>query len=107
MTTSEIPTEVPLSPRLEQFRTEVDQLKVSGGRANPERIGRIVGVVLMVVGLGIGVYAYFGLSHRRPIRCSRATPRWSGCSASASRWWGQGSSWCSPSLATSGTGWSG
>ena len=63
MTTSEIPTEVPLSPRLEQFRTEVDQLKVSGGRANPERIGRIVGVVLMVVGLGIGVYAYFGLSH--------------------------------------------
>jgi len=63
MTASEIPAEVPLSPRLEQFRAEVDQLKVSGGRANPERIGRILGVVLMVLGLGLGVYAYFGLSH--------------------------------------------
>ena len=63
MTASEIPAEVPLSPRLEQFRAEVDQLKVSGGRANTERIGRILGVVLMVLGLGLGVYAYFGLSH--------------------------------------------
>ena len=63
MTASEIPAEVPLSPRLEQVRAEVDQLKVSGGRANPERIGRILGVVLMVLGLGLGVYAYFGLSH--------------------------------------------
>ena len=67
MTTSEIPTEipteVPLSPRLEQFRAEVDQLKVSGGRANPERIGRALGAVLMVLGLGLDVYAYFGLSH--------------------------------------------
>ena len=63
MTASEIPAEVPLSPRLEQFRAEVDQLKVSGGRANPERIGRILGVVLMILGLGLGVYAYFGLSY--------------------------------------------
>jgi hypothetical protein len=57
------PPENTLSPRLEQFRTEVDQLKVSGGRANPERIGRILGAVLMVVGVTLGFYAYFGLSH--------------------------------------------
>jgi hypothetical protein len=63
MAASESPAEVPLSPRLQQFRAEVDQLKVSGGRANPERIGRIVGVVFMVAGLGLDVYAYFGLSH--------------------------------------------
>jgi hypothetical protein len=63
MTTTEVPTNQPLSPRLQQFQTEVDQLKVSGGRANPERLGRILGAVLMAVGLILGIYAYFGLSH--------------------------------------------
>lgn len=52
-----------LSPRLQQFQAEVDQLRVSGGRANPERVGRIIGAVLMAVGLVLGIYAYFGLSH--------------------------------------------
>ena len=52
-----------LSPRLQQFQAEVDQLRVTGGRASPERAGRIVGAILMVVGLVLGIYAYFGLSH--------------------------------------------
>jgi len=47
----------PPSPRLEEFQSEVDKLKVTGGRANPERawlilagIGMLVGVVLSLVG---------------------------------------------------------
>jgi hypothetical protein len=41
----------PLSPRLQQFQTEVESLKVTGGRANPERTWMIVGAV----GMGAGV----------------------------------------------------
>ena len=52
-----------MSPRLQKFQTEVDQLKVTGGKANPERAGRAVGAVLMLLGLILGIYAYFGLSH--------------------------------------------
>jgi len=52
-----------VSPRLQQFQAEVDQLRVTGGRANPERTGMIIGAVLIVVGLVLGIYAYFGLSH--------------------------------------------
>ena len=52
-----------LSPRLQQFQAEVDQLRVTGGRASPERAGRIIGALLMVIGLVLGIYAYFGLSH--------------------------------------------
>jgi len=47
----------PSSPRLQEFQSEVDKLKVTGGRANPERawlilagIGMLVGVVLSLVG---------------------------------------------------------
>ena len=47
----------PSSPRLQEFQSEVDKLKVTGGKANPERawlivavIGMIVGVVLSLVG---------------------------------------------------------
>jgi hypothetical protein len=63
MTVTESSTNSTLSPRLQQFQAEVDQLKVSGGKANPERNGRILGGVLMAVGLILGIYAYFGLSH--------------------------------------------
>jgi hypothetical protein len=45
------------SPRLQEFQSEVDKLKVTGGKANPERawlilagIGMIVGVVLALFG---------------------------------------------------------
>jgi len=58
-----LPSEQTLSPRLQQFQAEVDGLKVTGGRANPERTGQIIGGILMLVGLIIGFYAYFGLSH--------------------------------------------
>ena len=47
----------PSSPRLQEFQSEVDKLKVTGGRANPERawlilsiIGMIAGVVLSLMG---------------------------------------------------------
>ena len=47
----------PSSPRLQEFQSEVDKLKVTGGKANPERawlilatLGMIVGIVLSLVG---------------------------------------------------------
>ena len=58
MTSSPMPT-----PRLQQFQAEVDQLNVSGGRANPERLWRMLGAALMVAGPAIVLYAYLGLSH--------------------------------------------
>jgi hypothetical protein len=36
--------------RLDEFAEEVKELNVSGGLANPERTGSIVGIVLMVIG---------------------------------------------------------
>jgi hypothetical protein len=64
MTTTDLPADqTTTSPRLQQFQAEVDGLKVTGGKANPERTGQILGAVLMVVGLILGFYAYFGLSH--------------------------------------------
>ncbi|MCH7789416.1 MAG: hypothetical protein IH940_08225 [Acidobacteria bacterium] len=36
--------------RLDEFAEEVKDLNVSGGLANPERTGSIVGIVLMVIG---------------------------------------------------------
>ncbi len=46
------------SPRLQQFQSDVDQLKVSGGKANPERTWVIIGTILMVVGLLITFISY-------------------------------------------------
>jgi len=63
MTATDVPTTPELSPRLQKFQAEVDQLKVTGGKANPERAGRAIGAVLMLLGLILGIYAYFGLSH--------------------------------------------
>ncbi len=47
----------PSSPRLQEFQSEVDKLKVTGGRANPERawlilsiLGMIAGIVLSLMG---------------------------------------------------------
>lgn len=58
MTATETTTEAAVpSARLQEFQSEVDKLKVTGGKANPERvwvilsvIGMIVGVVLALVG---------------------------------------------------------
>jgi hypothetical protein len=51
-------TPVATSPRLQQFQSEVEQLKVNGGQANPERTWSIVGGLLMVAGLVVIIIAY-------------------------------------------------
>ena len=50
--------EVP-SPRLAQFQEEVAKLKVTGGGANPERLGAQWGIALTIIGIVIMVIAYF------------------------------------------------
>jgi hypothetical protein len=57
MSATEMDASTTPSPRLQEFQSEVDQLKVTGGRANPERawmilagIGMLVGVVLALIG---------------------------------------------------------
>jgi hypothetical protein len=47
------------SSRLAQFEAEVAKLKVTGGGANPERLGAQWGIGLTVVGFVIGVIAWF------------------------------------------------
>jgi hypothetical protein len=47
-----------LSPRLQQFQSEVDQLKVTGGRANPERVWMILGGLAMIAGLVITLISW-------------------------------------------------
>jgi hypothetical protein len=51
-------TEEALSPRLQQLKAEVDELKVTGGRANPERTWMILGGVGMVAGVVITFLAW-------------------------------------------------
>jgi len=53
-------TDTPMdaSPRLQQFQSEVEQLKVTGGKANPERTWSIIGGLLMVAGLIVIIVAY-------------------------------------------------
>ena len=51
-------TEHDLSPRLEEFVTQVDDLKVTGGRSNPERTWMIVGAVGLVLGLVLTLMAW-------------------------------------------------
>jgi hypothetical protein len=50
--------EQPLSPRLQEFQSEVSQLKVTGGRANPERSWLIIGALGMIAGLVITLIAW-------------------------------------------------
>jgi hypothetical protein len=47
------------SERLREFQGEVNQLRVSGGRANPEKNGLILGFVLWVVAIVLEFVAYF------------------------------------------------
>jgi len=46
-----------MSPRLEEFRAEVENIGVTGGGASPERLGTVAGLVLLVVGLGVALIA--------------------------------------------------
>jgi hypothetical protein len=47
------------STRLAQFEAEVAKLKVTGGGANPERLGAQWGIGLTVVGFVVGIIAWF------------------------------------------------
>jgi hypothetical protein len=47
-----------LSPRLQEFQSEVNKLKVTGGRANPERTWLIIGGLLMAAGIVITLIAW-------------------------------------------------
>ena len=48
----------PSSPRLQEFQSEVDKLKVTGGRANPERAWLIVSVIGMLAGAVIALVGW-------------------------------------------------
>lgn len=56
---TQTPTQAEGPQRLAEFQREVDALKVTGGKANPERNGMIVGGILMVAAILVGLWAYF------------------------------------------------
>lgn len=47
-----------LPPRLQEFQADVDDLKVTGGAAKPERLGMIAGIVLFVAAVVIEIVAF-------------------------------------------------
>jgi hypothetical protein len=51
------------SPRLEQFQEEVGKLKVTGGGANPERLGSQWGIGLTIVGFVIAIISWWSAYH--------------------------------------------
>ena len=51
------------SPRLQEFQAQVDELKLTGGGANPERTAVRVAVVLFVVAVAIEIAAFAGSSN--------------------------------------------
>jgi hypothetical protein len=54
------PETEPVSPRLADFQREVDQLKVTGGKANPERTWTILSGIGLVVGIALGLFGWLG-----------------------------------------------
>jgi hypothetical protein len=46
------------SPRLKEFQSEVDELKVTGGKANPERVWVILSAIGMIVGVVLGLVGW-------------------------------------------------
>jgi len=61
----------PTQARLEQFRDEVNGLRVSGGKASPERTWSLIGAVLL--GLGLAVALLSALAQRGDTTGSDAT----------------------------------
>jgi len=61
----------PTQARLEQFRDEVSGLRVSGGKASPERTWSLIGAVLL--GLGLAVALLSALAQRGDTTGSDAT----------------------------------
>jgi hypothetical protein len=47
------------SPRLQAFQDEVGKLKVSGGGANPERLGAYWGIGLTILGFVIAIISWW------------------------------------------------
>ncbi len=58
-TPTQTPTQTEGPQRLAEFQREVDELKVTGGKANPERNGMIIGGILMVAAVIAGFWGYF------------------------------------------------
>lgn len=50
------------SPRLQEFQSEVDKLKVTGGKANPERAWLILSVIGMIAGVALALFGFIGTS---------------------------------------------
>jgi hypothetical protein len=46
------------SPRLQEFQSQVDDLRLTGGKANPERMAIRGAVALFLVAVVLGVVAY-------------------------------------------------
>ncbi len=51
-------TEENLSPRMEEFTRDVEDLKVTGGRSNPERTWMILGAIGLVAGIALTLVAW-------------------------------------------------
>ena len=51
--------DAPASPRLAEFEEEVRKLKITGGGANPERLGAQWGIGLTILGFVIAIIAWW------------------------------------------------
>lgn len=59
MTTTETtPESSAPSARLQEFQQEVDQMKVTGGKANPERVWVILSVLGLIVGVVLTLFGW-------------------------------------------------
>ena len=78
MTATDTPSEtITPSPRLAEFQGEVDKLKVTGGKANPERVWVILSGIGMLVGVVISLFAWHRHpGHRAATSTSPRTTRW-------------------------------
>ena len=47
------------SPRLQEFQSQVDDLRLTGGKVNPERMAVRGAIVLFVIAVALGLAAYF------------------------------------------------
>jgi hypothetical protein len=55
------------SSRLAQFEDEVKKLKVTGGGANPERLGAAWGIGLTIVGFVVGIISWFSAQDSKDV----------------------------------------
>ena len=54
-------TETTPSARLQEFQTEVDSMKVDGGKVSPERTWTVIGSLLMIVGIVLALIAWLNI----------------------------------------------